>query len=168
MDLLADPLYTAENAHLTADCAIRVAAGKLPVCFRGCPILVIGWGRIGKCLAAMLKQLGADVTVSARKAEDLALLSALGYGTENTATLGPGLLRYRVIFNTVPAEVISPVQAGHCEKDCLLIDLASSQGICCPEAIWARGLPGKMVPESSGKLIGRTVIRQLYGKESIK
>ena len=43
-----------------------------------CKVLVIGWGRIGKCLAALLKGLEADVTVVARKETDRAILHALG------------------------------------------------------------------------------------------
>ena len=55
VDLLKDGLYTAKNAAITADCAIRVAGAHLKTVFAGCPVLVIGWGRIGKCLAAQLK-----------------------------------------------------------------------------------------------------------------
>ena len=165
MDLLEDPRYTAENAALTADCAIRIAARNLPVAFCRCSALIIGWGRIGKCLATMLRSLGTEVSISARKPEDLAMASALGYRAMATSTLGPELVRYRIIFNTAPAPVLSAEQCAYCEKSCIKIDLASQQGIMDPSVIWARGLPGKMVPESSGELIARSVIRLLAEKE---
>ena len=80
IDLLQDPDYLAQNAAITADCALRIAANRLPVAFRGCPILISGWGRIGKCLANLLKSLGAEVTVAARKPADRAMLPDPGNG----------------------------------------------------------------------------------------
>ncbi len=161
VDLLQDPLYLAENADITAYCAAKLAAAKLPVTLRGCQILVVGWGRIGKCLAQLLKNMGANVTVAARKEEDRAMLSALGYETENIRTLGYSLIRYRVIFNTVPVMVLPAEAMQYCAPDCLKIDLASVPGIDTPDVIWARGLPNKDAPESSGKLIARSVLRLL-------
>lgn len=166
VDLLQDPLYIAENAAITADCAIRIAAQNLPVVFRGCPILIIGWGRIGKCLADQLKALSAQVTIAARKNDDRAMVQALGYKTVDPRQLGQCLIRYRVIFNTAPAPVLSEAQAAHCRPDCILIDLASTLGLSGKNVIWARGLPGKDAPESSGTLISNTVRRLIFEKEA--
>ena len=134
----------------------------MPVVFKDCPSLVIGWGRIGKCLATKLKALGAEVTVAARKPTDRAMLSALGYNAEDTATLKYSLIRYRVIFNTVPATVLPTGPVG-----CLKIDLASTPGIGGNDVIHARGLPGKDAPEASGELIARTVIKYLNKEEIV-
>lgn len=158
VDLLQDPMYLAENAGITAHCAVKLAMQRLPVTLRGCKVLVIGWGRIGKCLAALLKQMGAIVTVAARKATDRAMLHALDY---NTAPIdGLDTRMYRVIFNTVPVMVL-PV----CPGDALKIDLASIRGIGGSDVLWAKGLPGTDAPESSGRLIARTVLRSVSGKE---
>lgn len=158
IDFLLDPQYLAQNASITAHCAIKLAMAKLPVTLDGCPALVIGWGRIGKCLARLLKQLGADVTVAARKETDRAMLSALDYKVSDTADLDT--MPYRVIFNTVPTmiSVLSPGKA-------LKIDLASVLGLGSSDVIWARGLPNKDAPESSGNLIALTVIRHAAEKE---
>ncbi len=164
LDLLSDETYIAQNAAITADCALRVAAQQLPAVFSQCPILVVGWGRIGKCLAKLLQAVGARVAVAARKSADRATLCALGFATEDAAKLGPGLAKYRVIFNTAPAVVINEEQAKYCSSDCIKIDLASRPGILGNRVISARGLPGKMVPETSGILIAKTVIRLLGGK----
>lgn len=152
LDLLKDPAYVAENAYITAHCAVRLAMDMLPVALRGCKILVIGWGRIGKCLAALLKGLEADVTVAARKETDRAILKALGYRATNTDSLSTQ--GYRVIFNTVPVSVLPS-----CSSACLKIDLASVPGIGGSDVIHALGLPGKDAPEASGELIARTVLR---------
>ena len=152
MDLLKEERYVAENAALTADCAVRVLGGYLKAAFRDCPVLVIGFGRIGKCLAAMLKKLDCAVTVAARKESDRVLAMAVGYGAisaENIDTRPS-----RVIFNTAPALVLGPGEG-------IRIDLASSPGIAGENVIWAKGLPGKMLPESSGKLIAQAILRNL-------
>ena len=158
LDLLTDPQYIAANASITAHCAVKLAMNKLPVVLEGQNVLVIGWGRIGKCLAQLLKSMGAKVTVAARKETDRSMLQALGFGTADTATLD--ILPYRVVFNTVPA-MISPQSPGSALK----IDLASRLGLGSLDVIWARGLPGREAPESSGALIARTVLRQLNEKE---
>lgn len=167
MDLLQDSQYVAENAAITADCAIRIAREQLSLVWHKCPVLIIGWGRIGKCLAAQLKALGADVAVAARKEADLAILKALGYRAENTPTLHRKLGHFRVIFNTAPATVLSKEQCKECAPECIKIELASQPGIDDVNVIQALGLPTKYAPESSGKLIANTFIRLLHRKELI-
>ena len=166
IDLLQDPEYLAKNAAITADCALRIAANRLPVALRGCPILILGWGRIGKCLANLLQALGAEVTVAARKLSDRAMLKALGFHSADPGNLEPVLRRFRVLFNTVPAPILSDAQVFHCRPDCIKIELASIRGIAGSQVIVAGGLPGKTVPETSGTLIADSIIRILAKKEA--
>lgn len=161
MDLLEDEQYLADNAALSAYCALRLAMMELPISLRGCKVLILGWGRIAKCLAALLWGLEADVTIAARKESDRAMAHALGYHSLDIAQLGENLNSYRVIFNTVPAPILCAAQLEHCSQNCLKIDLASVQGLDGKHIIWARGLPGKDTPESSGKLIAQTIVRLL-------
>lgn len=165
LDLLQDHRYLAENAAITADCAISIARQNMNIVWQDCPVLILGWGRIGKCLAQALRFAGADVTVAARKPSDMAILRGLGYGAEDIYHLNYGLMRYRVIFNTVPQTVLTAAQTAHCRKDCILIELASQPGMDGGNIISALGLPGKYAPESSGKLIAQTVIRLILGRE---
>ena len=167
IDLLQDAEYLARNAAITADCALRIAASRLPVAFQGCPILILGWGRIGKCLADLLKSLGADVTVAARKPSDRAMLQALGFRSADPKSLEPILRRFRVLYNTVPAPILSDAQMFHCRPDCIKIELASVRGIAGSQVIPANGLPGKTVPETSGALIADSIIRILSAKEAV-
>lgn len=165
MDLLRDERYLAANAQITAQCAMSMAGSALPVTWDDCPVLVMGWGRIGKCLARLLKSCGAEVSVAARKERDRAMIAALGMEAEDPEKLSFLLKRYRVIFNTVPYPVLSANQVEYCRGDCLKIDLASRPGIAGSDVIAARGLPAKCAPESSGKLIARTVLRLCAQKE---
>ncbi len=158
IDLLQDPTYLALNAEITAHCAVELALTQLPVILAGCEALVIGWGRIGKCLAQLLRQMGANVTVCARRESDRSILAALGYGATDFASVD--LSAYRVVFNTVPIMLFPK-----CHGNALKIDLASRLGLGSDDVIWARGLPGKDAPESSGMLVAKTLI-PLLRKES--
>jgi dipicolinate synthase subunit A len=165
-DLLKDEGYLAQNAAITAHCALQVALEHLPVTLVDCPVLVLGWGRIGKCLASLLKALGAEVVIAARKEEHQAMIRALGYEAETLPFPVYTLPRFRAVFNTVPAPVLSEEAMSHCRKNCVKIELASSPGMEGTDILEARGLPGRLAPESSGKLIARTVLRLCARKEA--
>lgn len=165
-DFLQDEQYLAENAAITADCALRVMLSALPTTLRGLQILILGWGRIGKCLAALLQAVGCQVTIAARKETDRAMAAALGYTSVSIDGLASQLVRYRVIFNTVPYLILRDAQMIHCRSDCMKIDLASSPGLGGSDVICARGLPGKMAPEASGRLIAQTALRLCNQKEA--
>lgn len=157
-DLLLDPEYLARNAAITADCALQVAAPLLTTTVSDTPTLIIGWGRIGKCLAQMLKAVGCNVTVAARKEADRATLLSLGYQTADPSRLTGVLPKFRLLFNTAPEMVLGPAQLSLC-RNCVKIDLASKPGLEGNDVVWARGLPGIHAPETSGQLIADTFIR---------
>ena len=159
VDLLQDAIYLAQNAGITAHCAVKLALHQSPVTLDRCPVLVVGWGRIGKCLSRLLKQMGASVTVAARKETDRGMLMALGYDTMDIKALDNGLSGYRMIFNTVPVAILSQEAMGCCRADCLKLELASLPGMAGEDIICARGLPNRGAPESSGELIARSILR---------
>ena len=165
VDLLQDAQYLAENAAITAECTLELLLSRLPVVLHRCSILVIGCGRIGKCLGQKLQALGADVTMAARKETDRAAQLSLGFSVVDTAKMHCSLARYRAIINTVPQPLLSPEQIKLCHDSCVKIDLASKLSLAGDDVLWARGLPGKMAPESSGMLIARSILRLLSGKE---
>ena len=150
LDLLEDPWYLARNASITAHCTLELALANLPVTLEKCPVLVIGWGRIGKCLAKLLNGLGADVTIAARKESRRVMIDALGY--QSCAMEEIRTENYRLIINTAPAMVL-PAAPGTALK----IDLASVPGIAGRDVMQARGLPGLLAPESSGALIAQVI-----------
>ena len=157
-DFLQDADYLAQNAAITADCALQVAVPLLTTTLAQSPALVIGWGRIGKCLGQLLKAIGCEVTVAARKDSDRAMLRALGYDAADTAGIQK-LSHYRILFNTAPELVLRHEQLVPC-KNCVKIDLASRKGLEGADVVWARGLPGVYAPETSGKLIADTFLRK--------
>lgn len=165
LDLLEDEMYLSENARLTAECALRILGERLPTSIFGCDILVIGWGRIGKCLAQLLRAMDARVVVAARKPADLGILAALGYEAVSIGKIPDLLPQMRVVINTAPAPVLGEDALSLLPDHGIKLDLASIQGLAGEDVLWARGLPGKMLPEASGRLIARRVLTLLYSKE---
>lgn len=157
VDLLEDPWYLARNANITAYCALELALAKLPITLEKCPVLVIGWGRIGKCLAKLLHGLGACVTVAARKESRRVMIEALGYRSCPVDEIVSE--KYRLIINTVPAMVL-PSAAGTGLK----IDLASVPGMAGRDIVQAKGLPALLAPESSGELIAQVIAQWIKEK----
>lgn len=167
VDLLQNIHYVAQNAAITADRALRIAMQELPVVLRDCPVLVIGWGRIGKCLGRLLQAMEARVTIAARREADRAMIQALGYSAVSTDDLSSVLGSYRVIFNTAPVAILEESAVNRYRPNCVRIDLASQKSLPGNNVIWARGLPGKDAPETSGALIADTVMDLIFGKESV-
>lgn len=158
IDFLQDPYYLSANAAITADCAIRLANRQ----WQDLPVLILGWGRIGKCLGQKLARLGADVTIAARKDGDLAMIRALGSKSIPVDKVSGTVKQFRAVFNTVP-EMILPDFV--CPDNCVALELASKPGIAGDGIISARRLPGKYAPEASGKLIAQTFLRLALGRE---
>ena len=152
IDLLKDPFYLAENAAITARCAMDLIGKPL----ENLPVLIPGWGRIGKCLGKFLSDAGSNVTIAARNPADVAMIQALGYGGIFLHEAAALLPRFDAVINTIPAMVLST--AG-CRPDCVLLELASNPGMAGDHIIDSRGLPGKYAPEESGRLIARTILR---------
>lgn len=160
IDLLKDASFLYQNAAITAECALQVAANALNTTFSDSPALVLGWGRIGKCLSLLLQAVGCQVTVAARKEEDRAMAMAMRLDVLDYPDIPDSLHQFRILFNTVPHQTI-PIPILDTWKDGIKLDLASSPGMVCDNVITARGLPGKYAPESTGKLIAESVKRIL-------
>lgn len=157
IDLLAQERYLVANAAITAHCALKVAAPYLQTILADTPTLIVGWGRIGKCLADLLYGLHCPVTVTARKEQDRCILRSLGYSAVTPAEIPQILGSTQLLFNTVPQPVI-PKESLAAAEHCIQIELASQPGLSGPNVIPALGLPGVYAPESSGKLIAEVLI----------
>ena len=160
LDLLRDDEYLAKNAAITAQCALRIAGSLLPTVPPDTPALVIGWGRIGKCLGKLLGAVGCPVTIAARNPADRAMIKALGQQAVDIPRISEILPDVRLLFNTAPSPVLGADLLDKYKK-CLKMDLASQPGLEGCDIIYARGLPGQYAPESSGRLIAETILRHL-------
>ena len=161
------------NAVPTAEGAVAVAIEATDITLQGARCLVIGAGRIGTLLAQRLSALGADVTVSARKQEDLAWIRAFGWKTVETGTLEMVLREMDVVFNTVPARILDRSRLALLKEDGVVIELASAPGGFDPAeakalgvtAVSAGGLPGKTAPAAAAAVIRDAVYHILEERE---
>ena len=164
-DYLEREDFTVLNSIPTAEGAIEVAMRETKTVLNRRNCLVIGFGHIGKLLAAKLRGLGAYVTVSARKSGDLAWISAYGYNPIQTSEIYDSLDKYDIIFNTVPALIIGENELSRITPDTFICDLASAPGgvdfdaarIKQISTVHALSLPGKVAPVTSGEIIADTV-----------
>ena len=163
LDLLKDPYYLAANAAITAEAALGLVLKELRCEITNANILILGWGRIGKCLTHQLHHLNANVTVYARKDADRAMLRALGYRYADEADLHRGLGRFHCIINTVPAPILTPEDAGRIRRDAMKLELATGFWLPGENVVDGHGLPGKCKPEAAGALIARTIAYHLGG-----
>ena len=163
IDLLKDPHYLCANAAITAESALGLILKELRCEITRANILILGWGRIGKCLTHQLHHLNANVTVYARKDTDRAMLSCLGYRHADRRELSRSLGRYQCIVNTIPAAVLSEEELRTARSDCLKLELATGVWLPGADVVIAHGLPGKYKPDAAGALIAKTIIRHLGG-----
>lgn len=157
-----------KNAALTAEGALIVAKERMSRSLFGARCLVVGHGRIGKFLAHRLRAVGAEVTVAVRRASDRAWVESFGLRAARSDRLCDAVRGMGVIFNTAPAPVFSNEVLACMESGSILVDLASLQ--CADETaaraagisyVWARGLPGRVAPQSAAEVIAETIENML-------
>ncbi len=161
--------FVMENAFLTAEGAIKVFLGNSLKSINKSRCLVLGYGRIGKCLCKILKNFGASVTATARNAKDKRLIEQNGYDFYDTNKLinNQNLPCYDVVFNTVPAVILDKNILKKLSSDVMIIDLASLPGGIDKHAAKALnirlfhelGIPGKYFPKSAGEIIKKTIYK---------
>ena len=153
------------NAVPTAEGIAEIALRELPITVKGAKIFVLGFGRTGKAIGELLKAMGADVIIGARRASVLAEAEKPGFGTVNISDDFDIPLKIRMAVNTVPAQILSEKHLKQL-KGCLYAEAASAPyGTDLEKArgagvntVLASGLPGKIAPESAGEIIAKTII----------
>ncbi|MGN1481047.1 dipicolinate synthase subunit DpsA [Porcipelethomonas sp.] len=157
------------NAVPTAEGAVQIAMEEMATTIYGQKVLVTGFGRIAKVLVKILKGLGADVTITARKYSDLSWAEIYGCKAVHTSVLDDAISGYDLIFNTVPAVILDEKRLERIKSNTLVIDLASkpggvdfdTAGRLGVKVVWALSLPGKVAPVTSGEIIACTILNIL-------
>lgn len=166
-DFLKDEATTILNTIPTAEGAIQIAMEETDYTITDMKALVIGFGRVGKTLANMLKKLGLDVYCEARKETDLAWIKAYGYSPIPLEKMKNNLCKMDIIFNTVPYQILDKSTLILINRNTLIIDLASFPGGVDYEvaeklgikAILASALPGKVAPNTASKYLKDFIYR---------
>lgn len=163
--------FAVMNAVPTSEGAIECAMREFAGTINGSRSLVAGYGRIGRVLSSMLKGIGADVSVSARKKSDMAFIRAAGMtplNIEELSCLPQSLAQFDLIFNTVPFMIFDSHTLARivpASANTIIIDLASLPGgvdfEACERlgihAMRALSLPGRVAPKTAGEIIKNAV-----------
>lgn len=155
-----------KNAVPTAEGAIALAMQELKTTLNGANVLITGYGRIGSYLAEKLYALGAQTTVAARSLKSRAQAAISGHYAVGFDELEAPLEHADIVFNTVPHTVLGENELKHLRFGVAVIDLASLPGGVDEAAaerlgtktLRALALPGKVAPETAGRIICETVI----------
>ena len=165
-DYMKDEELAVKNAVTTAEGALELALRELPVTLNGAAVLVAGYGRVGKAVSALFKNVGCDVTVCARRADALAWARASGCNTAEIKDVCRAVGGKTLIINTIPGLVFDRNVLSFADKGALLLDLASLPGGVDFDAaaglgvktVHALSLPGKTAPRTAGEDIADTII----------
>ncbi len=165
-DYYTSERLTIQNALATAEGAVCIAMNELKTTLCGSKCAVLGYGRIGKLLAKMLKNFGADVSVFARSESALTWAQTEGYNSVCISNLKNFVSDRNVIFNTIPSLIITDTVIDKIDKNTIIIDMASYPGGVDFDyakkkdikVIFALSIPGKYAPITAGKVIADTVV----------
>jgi dipicolinate synthase subunit A len=160
--------FAYKNALITADGALMLVAQNTEIIFSDMKILVVGFGRVGKALSKIFKAVEARVDVLTFDRGECAaavLLSDEQYGSFENVKFDT----YDVVINTVPARLINRHVIAKFKEGVFLLELASDPGGFDKDAVYknginflyAKGLPAKVAPASSSKILLDEIISYL-------
>uniref|UniRef100_A0A7C2ICN2 Dipicolinate synthase subunit DpsA n=1 Tax=Ammonifex degensii TaxID=42838 RepID=A0A7C2ICN2_9THEO len=163
------------NSIPSAEGAIQIAMERLPVTIHGSAAFVLGFGRVGLTLVRMLKGLGAKTTVVARDPAQRARAMEMGCRVSDFGKLPAIIGEADVVFNTVPAPVLTARVLKCTRPDVLIVDLATEPGGTDFEAaarlerqaMLAPSLPGRVAPKTAGRILGQVVADLLVQEKEL-
>jgi len=173
-DYFALEELTVANAVPTAEGAVQLAMEQLPVTIHDLPVLILGYGRVGRVTARRFSALGARVTVAARRVQQQAWARTEGFGARPLPLSCNGLEQFQLVVNTVPAPILGREVLSQLSPTCPILDLASAPGGLAPDCraefacrvTHAPGLPGKVAPVSAAGYIRDAVYGLLSATQS--
>lgn len=166
---------TVRNVIPTVEGALQIAMEQTDVTLHGCKVLICGYGRIGKLLAARLQALGAIVTVCARNPKDFAWCDAYGLIWSDYSDFKEKCRQNTVVFNTVPQILLDRSILSEMTEEQLIIDVASAPGGVDQTAlreggvrfVHATALPAKVAPKTAGEIICETILTMLKEENTL-
>ncbi|MCL2598713.1 MAG: hypothetical protein FWD76_02230 [Firmicutes bacterium] len=162
-----DPWFLYQNANLTAEGVLAHLIQNTTTCLSETSTLILGGGRIAKCLAHYLAPFCVATFVTKDKTES-AYLSTTRHCVHNPHQLTALLPKQDVIINTIPHPLLKPSHYKKCQKNVVLIELASQSGLdpataskCGITVTRLDGVPAKTASKSASNLLLAFVTRTL-------
>lgn len=166
-----DDDYVTANAVLTAYGLMKVAKEE-KIDFYNSKIIITGFGKTAKAIAAVLTDEKCRFEITARNDEAINLAKSMNYEAVKLKSITDKLPDFDIIVNTVPAVIIDEKMLYLMKNGAVVIDIASyPYGVDIELAkrydikvIRALSLPGRCFPEKAGELTGRKVESLLQGR----
>ncbi len=168
IDYYEKEFFTDENAYITAEGALNLAANEQKKTIRHSSHLIIGGGRIARYLLLLLRGYGARVTLLARNSHDLRWAYVMGglpidlFG--ESEDIERAMAECDVIYNTVPEITIPDSACEYIKNGTVYIELVGDEKLItpllsqkCAYTVCAKALPSKYAPESAGMLLYKTI-----------
>lgn len=167
-----DEAFVVKNAYLTAEGALSYIIQNTDTSIKHMPVLVLGYGRVGKSAAKLLKDNYASVSVATDDNTEYALASIFADKALTLSEYAANISQYETIVNTIPQVILKGDILKLINKDCFLLDLASKPGgIDFAEAeklglkfMHALGIPGKTSPKTAAVFIKESILKRLKTK----
>jgi len=164
VDLTKDRQHYERNLVPTCEGIVQILLGRIDFTLHGSRLLIVGYGRLARRLAPLLRALGTEVFVfSAVEAEREAFRPDFRAG--DVADLSC----YDLVVNTVPAVLLGRKELSTAKQGIFLLDVASAPGGVDPSAaaefgidyLAAGGIPGSKAPRTVARAMLEVVIANL-------
>lgn len=165
-DYMAMEELVLKNALLTAEGAISLLISSCDGALFDSTAVLLGYGRIAKYLARLLRAFRCRVTIAARSSVQREMAMLDGLCTLPTGLAGLAAASADFVINTVPAGILTAECFVRMHPGAVYMELATRSET--PEKDWAEstgviyipagGLPGRFSPKTAGEAIARAVI----------
>lgn len=167
-----DEAFLLRNAVLTAEGAIFSAMQRMETPLAGSCVLITGFGRIGRALAARLVAMEAFVIVCARNEGQMRAAHAMGAHPVPMREIALACAQADIVMNTVPAHVLGEEALAALAGRAKVFELASPpfgmdvrqavrMGV---ELVMESGLPGRYAPGAAGAALFDALLRAMEDK----
>jgi len=168
-DACDDEEFLLENAYITAIGTLSYVLGSSKKIPRDLKFGIIGYGRIGACLARLLLFLGAGIKIFSSKKLTRVELGLYGIDSPEIELSDFNFLSVSeldFVLNTAPTN-LSYLFPDKCVPDGMrVIDLASGDSFPGIKGVeYLPSLPGRLYPESAGKVYGKRALFHIRSKE---
>ncbi len=168
-DYNKDEDFLVKNAYLTAEGALAHIINNTDCKLQGLSALILGYGRVGQALSAVMKQNGANVCVAARNTYARAAAEGIAARVYTMESYIEDIAQFDTIINTIPDKILKGEILASIDKDCFVLDLASAPGgvdfdtakAMGINALLALGIPGKTAPKTAALYLKESILASL-------
>ncbi len=158
--------FSLKNAEPTAMGVLSYVMNHSVVTASKMKVLVIGYGKCGRAVSKIFRDLGATVTASSRKYISLAQAESDGCGACLLKDVYNYVNNADVIVNTVPIKILNNSFIDRIADNAIVIDISSAPYGFDYDYAKSVGkkitlmpsIPGKYFPKTAGEIIADTII----------